>query len=147
MIANVMKSAVASILSSIDRLSPDEQQEIVLGILTRSNDSRCLSGLNVKELRALSDCQLSVMEQERLNDLLDRNSNGGLLVAESTELEQLVEQVDQLSLLKTRAQYTLHYWGNFKRSFFEMAGDWIGAGEGPGDLSMNPDYLTGSDCG
>ena len=108
MTASVMTSAVISILSSIDRLSPDEQQEIVLGILTRSNDSRCLSGLNVKELRALSDCQLSVMEQERLNELLDRNSNGGLSVAESIELEQLVEQVNQLSLLKTRAQYTLH---------------------------------------
>ena len=138
-----MTSAVVSILSSIDRLSPDEQQEIVWGILTRSNDSRCLSGLNVKELRALSDCQLSVMEQERLHDLLDRNSNGGLSVAESIELEQLVEQVDQLSLLKTRAQYTLHCLRNSERSFFEVAGDLIGAGEGPRDLSTNPDYLKG----
>ena len=33
--ANIMTSAVVSILSSIDRLSPDEQQEIVLGLLER----------------------------------------------------------------------------------------------------------------
>ena len=36
MTASVMTSAVISILSSIDRLSPDEQQqEIVLGLLER----------------------------------------------------------------------------------------------------------------
>ena len=33
--ANIMTSAVVSILSSIDRLSLDEQQEIVLGLLER----------------------------------------------------------------------------------------------------------------
>lgn len=29
------------------------------------------------------------------------------------------------------------------RSFFEVAHDWIGAGEGAGDLSTNPDYMQG----
>ena len=115
---NVMTSAVISILSSIDRLSPDEQQEVVVGLLNKSsrdravnigNDARCLLGLSMKELQALSDCRLSVIEQERLNDLLDYNSNGALSAEESIELEQLVEQVDQLSLLKTRAQYTLYH--------------------------------------
>ena len=32
---------------------------------------------------------------------------------------------------------------NSERSFFEVAGDLIGAGEGPGDLSTNADYLKG----
>ncbi len=32
---------------------------------------------------------------------------------------------------------------NSARSFFEVAGDLIGAGEGPGDLSTNADYLKG----
>lgn len=30
---------------------------------------------------------------------------------------------------------------NSERSFFEVAGDLIGACEGPSDLSMNPVYL------
>jgi hypothetical protein len=29
------------------------------------------------------------------------------------------------------------------RSFFEVAQVWIGAGEGPGDLSTNPNYMQG----
>jgi hypothetical protein len=30
-----------------------------------------------------------------------------------------------------------------ERSFYEVAEDLIGAGEGPGDLSTNPDYMQG----
>jgi hypothetical protein len=32
---------------------------------------------------------------------------------------------------------------NQSPSFFDVAKDLIGAGEGPGDLSTNPDYLQG----
>jgi hypothetical protein len=32
---------------------------------------------------------------------------------------------------------------NSERSFFEVAQDLIGAGEGPGDLSTNPEYMRG----
>jgi hypothetical protein len=65
-------------------------------------------GLSNKELRALSDCKITVAEQERLSDLLDRNSDGLLSAEEQSELTKLVEQADQLSMLKTRAQYTLY---------------------------------------
>ena len=65
-----------------------------------------VTGLSLKELRALSECRLTVPEQERMSDLLDRNSNGQLSIEEKSELEALVDQADQLSLLKTRAQYT-----------------------------------------
>ena len=84
-----MTSAVVSILSSIDRLSPDEQQEIVLGLLER------MSG------------------------------------------DELTLESGMRSVLMTKLARSS------ERSFFEVAGDFIGAGEGPEDLSTNPDYLKG----
>ena len=76
-------------MSSIDRLSPNEQQEIVLGLLER-------------------------------------------IAGDELTLESGMRSVLMAKL-----------GGNSERSFFEMAGDLIGAGEGPGDLSTNPDYLKG----
>ena len=102
-----MTSAVASILSSIDRLSLAERQEVVLGLLEREQDPELLIGLRSGELQALSECRLTVMEQSRLSDLLDRNSDGALSSEEAIELERLVEYTDQLTLLKTRARHTL----------------------------------------
>ncbi len=102
-----MTSAVASILSSIDRLSLAERQEVVLGLLEREQDPELLLGLRAVELQALSECRLTVMEQSRLSDLLDRNSDGALSGEEAIELERLVEYTDQLTLLKTRARHTL----------------------------------------
>ena len=67
-----------------------------------------VTGLSLKELRALSECRLTVSEQERMSDLFDRNSNGQLSIKEKSELEALVDQADQLALLKTRTQYTLY---------------------------------------
>ena len=100
-----MTSAVVSILSSIDRLSPDEQQEIVLGLLER-------------------------MSGEELN-----LESKGL----SAEFQGL-DREGMRSVLMTKLA------GNSERSFFEMVGDLIGAGEGPGDLSTNSDYLKGYGC-
>ena len=85
MTTNAMTSAVVSLLSSIDRLSPNEQQEIVLGLLER-------------------------------------------MAGDELTLESGMRSVLMAKLA-----------GNSERSFFEMAGDLIGAGEGPGDLSTNPD--------
>ncbi len=59
--------------------------------------------------KAFSECRLTGMDQDRMADLLDRNSNGQLSIEEKSELEELVDEADQLSRLKTRAQYTL-YW-------------------------------------
>ena len=102
-----MTSAVASILSPIDRLSLSERQEVVLGLIERESDPELLIGLRSVELQALSECRLTVMEQARLSELLDRNSDGALSSEESIELERLVEYTDQLTLLKTRARHTL----------------------------------------
>jgi hypothetical protein len=102
-----MTSAVSSILSSIDRLSLSERQEVVLGLIEWEPDPELLIGLRPLELQALSECRLTVTEQTRLSELLDRNSDGALSSEESIELERLVEYTDQLTLLKTRARHTL----------------------------------------
>ena len=110
-----MTSTVASILSSIDRLSPLERQEVVLGLIERQPDPELLIGLRPVELQALSECRLTVIQQARLSELLDRNSDGALSSEEAilwgrgfaNELERWVEYTDQLTLLKTRARHTL----------------------------------------
>jgi hypothetical protein len=104
--------SITELLPTLKPLSREDQMQ-VLAFLARElgmgvDDSRCLLGLSEKELRALSECKVTVSEQERLSDLLDRNSDSLLSKEEQSELAKLVEQADQLSLLKTRAQYTLY---------------------------------------
>jgi hypothetical protein len=65
-----------------------------------------LVGLSAGELEALSDCVLAPSAQARLEELLARNSQHQLGAAEVSELDRLLERVDQLTVLKTRARYT-----------------------------------------
>lgn len=46
--------------------------------------------------------------QARLSDLLERKQEHQLNADETAELECLLRNVDQLTLLKTRARYTLN---------------------------------------
>jgi hypothetical protein len=66
-----------------------------------------LSGMSPDELEALADSKLAPASQTRLDDLLERNSSGGLTDDESGELDRLIAQVDQLTILKARARLTL----------------------------------------
>jgi hypothetical protein len=70
-------------------------------------DAELLIGLNDDELEALADSVLAPSAQGRLDDLLNRNAEGLLVPAELQELDRLVTRVDQLTVLKTRARYTL----------------------------------------
>jgi hypothetical protein len=45
--------------------------------------------------------------QTRLNELLAHSQDNQLTKEEEAELDHLLEQVDQLTILKTRAKYTL----------------------------------------
>ncbi|WP_242034630.1 hypothetical protein [Microcystis flos-aquae] len=65
------------------------------------------SGLSVDELKALASCQLSLVEQTRLDDLVTRNAESLLCADEVAELDELLAKTDQLTILKTRARYTL----------------------------------------
>lgn len=73
------------------------------------SDPELLVGLSEAELRALAESVLAPAAQARLDKLLARNAESQLSTEESAELDRLLEQVDQLTVLKTRARYTLHH--------------------------------------
>jgi hypothetical protein len=72
-----------------------------------SSDSELLVGLSYDELEALADSMLAPSAQRRLDDLLERNVEKRLAADEHLELDRLLTRVDQLTILKTRARYTL----------------------------------------
>jgi hypothetical protein len=72
-----------------------------------SSDPETLIGMSVGELEALSESLLAPAAQARLDDLLARNAEGRLSETEVADLERLLDRVDQLTVLKTRARYTL----------------------------------------
>ena len=71
------------------------------------SDSETLTSLSFEELEALADSQLSLSAQSRLDDLLARHAGRQLTPAECQELDRRLQQADQLTILKTRARYTL----------------------------------------
>ena len=74
---------------------------------TMIHDRDTLQGLSEGELEALADGLLAPSLQARLDDLIARSKEHRLSVAEEVELDSLLTRVDQLTLLKTRARYTL----------------------------------------
>lgn len=70
-------------------------------------DEECLVGLSVEELNALASCTLAVTDQAHLDDLIARNAESLLCADEIAQLDDLLAKADQLTLLKTRARYTL----------------------------------------
>jgi hypothetical protein len=71
-------------------------------------DAELLVGLSVEELEALADSLLAPAAQARLDDLLARQKDKLLTVEEEQALDGLLQKVDQLTILKTRARYTLN---------------------------------------
>ena len=72
-----------------------------------SVDVEMLTSLSVAELEALADGLLAPARQARLDELLSKNAQRSLVDNERRELDRLLELADQLTLLKTRARYTL----------------------------------------
>jgi hypothetical protein len=70
-------------------------------------DPECLIGLSRDDLQALAESMLAVSTQSQLDDLLARNSESQLSEEEIAILDRLLEQIDRLTILKTRARYTL----------------------------------------
>ena len=70
-------------------------------------DEEYLVGLSIDELQALASCKLALADQTRLNDLVARNAESLLCANEVAELDGLLVKADQLTILKTRAHYTL----------------------------------------
>jgi len=72
-----------------------------------NDDPEILVGLSHGELEALADSLLSPSAQLRLDGLLERNAAGQLDTEQLRELDRLQERIDHLTILKTRARYTL----------------------------------------
>jgi hypothetical protein len=105
------------VMSNIQYITDDQGSQIgvILNMEDYHNliakpqaDPEILTDLNFSELQALADSRLAPSAQERLDTLLASNNADTLTDAEALELDQLLEQIDQLSILKTRARYTLH---------------------------------------
>ena len=109
-------------MSNTRRYIIDEQGErigVLLDLeeyqqLTRLSppDAELLVGLSEDELQALAHSALAPAEQDRLDDLLARNADGQLSETDQAALDHLLHYVDQLSILKTRARYTLAHHAN-----------------------------------
>jgi molybdenum cofactor biosynthesis enzyme MoaA len=78
-------------------------------LLTPNNlDAEYLSGLSIEELQALAESNLATPAQVRLNELLATNVEHRLSSNDVAELNDSLAQVDQLTILKARARYTLN---------------------------------------
>ncbi len=69
--------------------------------------SELLTGVSLDELEALAAGVLVPKAQARLDQLLESAKRENLTANEQAELDDLLNQVDQLNLLKARAQFTL----------------------------------------
>ncbi len=72
------------------------------------NDLELITGLSVDELEAIADGLLVSPLQNRLSHLLACSKDGPLSSADNLELDGLLRKTDQLTILKTRARYTLN---------------------------------------
>lgn len=72
-------------------------------------DPNLLVGISQAELEALATSQLAPAAQSRLEKLLAKQKDRALTTSESEELDKLLSQIDQLTILKTRARYTLNH--------------------------------------
>ena len=72
-------------------------------------DPEMLTSLSVGELEALADGLFTPARHGRLDELLAKNGEAALSADERHELDHLLEVADQLTILKTRARYTLSH--------------------------------------
>ena len=72
-----------------------------------TSETKILPEVSVAGLQALANARLAPTEQTRLDELLELNSAGKLADKELQELDAILQQVDELNLLKARAEYTL----------------------------------------
>ena len=70
-----------------------------------------LSGLTDKELHVLADAMMPADKQQRLTRLLRKNSSGTIKEKEIEELDALLFECQQISLLKAKALLTLQKRG------------------------------------
>ncbi|MCP4942731.1 MAG: hypothetical protein GY924_12220 [Planctomycetaceae bacterium] len=87
-------------------------RSLLRGKKSTSSDLLPLTDMSREELRVLANSVLAPSRQKKLQALLEKNRNGTLSTDEEMSLDQLLEEADQVALLKARAQYTLHLSNN-----------------------------------
>jgi hypothetical protein len=80
-------------------------------VISPNKDDKILVGLSQGELEALAEIKLGISEQTQLDELLEKNGDGLLDESEMVSLDNLIEKIDRLNLLKARARYTLQKLG------------------------------------
>ena len=85
--------------------------ETYVQLTDQQKDPDLLINLSRKELLALSEVKLSTEAQNELSDLLSRNRENTLSEQDNKKLDQILERVDDLNVLRARAAYTLHQLG------------------------------------
>lgn len=73
----------------------------------KSIDPELLMDMNQSELEALANSRLAPDAQARLDELLKEQQQHPLSQEKTEEMDRLLAQIDQLTILKTRARYTL----------------------------------------
>lgn len=66
-----------------------------------------LLGMSESELEALADAVVAPERQQQIEDLLAFNREGAMTAEQGVTLDNLIDEVDQVALLKARALYTL----------------------------------------
>jgi hypothetical protein len=94
-----------NLLNKLQILPLHRQQQLLDGL----EDEELLTNISTAELLALATVSLAPDQQAQLSDLLARNAESSISPAEIILLDQLLEQVDQLNILKARAKYTLQH--------------------------------------
>ncbi|MCB0213761.1 MAG: hypothetical protein KDJ52_30750 [Anaerolineae bacterium] len=112
------------ILKIAQQLPPEDQIELAEELIRHSHPSLQvqthgstekklipLAGMSEQELRALARSVVDPIYQEQIKTLLQKNQSRPLSAEEEESLDTLLEEVDQVALLKTRALYTLKIAG------------------------------------
>ena len=95
-----------TIVNKLQILPRQKQQQFLDGL----EDADLLTNVSPAELQALAQIAIAPAEQAKLSDLLARNTENQLSTEELETLDRLLDQLDQLNILKARAQYTLQYF-------------------------------------
>jgi hypothetical protein len=101
-----MTSLSQTIVNKLQILPQQKQQQFLEGL----EDEDLLTNVSIAELQALAQISIAPAEQSRLSDLLERNTENQLSTEDLETLDRLLAQLDQLNILKARAQYTLQYF-------------------------------------
>jgi hypothetical protein len=87
-------------------------------------EQELLTGVSLDELEALAAGVLIPAKQARLDELIEGARQNRLTADEDAELDDLLNKVDQLNLLRARAQYTIQQFGA-KVSRFDQNGNHV----------------------